>query len=286
MSTPQSVRCRQIGEADLARVADLLARGFPARPRHYWTRGLDRLAQREPPAGVPRFGYVLEDGSTAVGAILLIFSMVTVDGAPTLRCNLSSWYVEPAYRGHAAMLSIMPFRHKRATFINISAAPNTWATIEAQGFRRYTAGQVVSWPALARAERGLEILPFDPRADLPEAQLLADHAATGCLSLLGRGPEGLTPFVVMPVRIKQGRLPTPAMQLVYCRSIEAVVRFAAPLGRTLLKRGRPLLLVDANGPMPGLPGVFWQDRARRYAKGTSPPRLGDLAYTEFTIFGA
>ena len=285
MISPPTLRCRQIGTADLPAVAALLARGFPARPRDYWARGLDRLARRDLPEGCPRFGYLLDDRGTAVGAILLIFSTVEAEGVSTLRCNLSSWYVEPAHRGQAAMLSLMALRPKGATFLNISAAPNTWATIEAQGFRRYTKGQWVTCPVLGRRERGLVVLPFTATADLPEARLLADHAATGCLCLLGQSPEGLHPFVLLPIRAKQGRFPTPAMQLIYSRSIGEVMRFAAPLGQALLTQGRPLLVIDADGPVSGLPGYFWRDRARRYVKGPNPPRLGDLAYTEFTIFG-
>ncbi len=283
MSSTDRVRCRPIAEADLSAVASLLTRGFPARSLAWWTRGLDRLARRDPSPRVPRFGYLLDAGGRIVGVLLLIFSRSDRGG---LRCNLSSWYVEPAFRSHAAMLSLVPLRHREATFLNVSAAPNTWATIEAQGFRRFTAGQVVACPALARGgERGLSVEPYRPGLALPEADLLADHAAWGCLTLVGHAPDGLHPFVFLPARARQGRLPLPGVQLVHCRSLASVARFAAPLGRALLRRGTPLLLADADGPVPGLPGWLWRDRARKYVKGPNTPRLGDLAYTEFTIFG-
>ncbi len=283
------VRCRQIAGADLPAVADLLAHGFPARDRAYWTDGLGRLAAREVPAGYPRFGYVLESEGRPVGVILLICSAVAGMEPPRVRCNLSSWYVDPAFRAHAAMLSTVPLRFKAATFLNVSPAPNTWATIEAQGFTRLNAGRFVALPALAAARRGDRIERFDAARAYPgldERALLAAHAALGCLSLVGTGADGAHPFVFMPFRVKQGRLRLPALQLVFCRSLDEIARFAGPLGRLLLKRGVPFLVLDADGPLDGVPGWFWPDRARKYAKGAHPPRLGDLAYTEFTIFGS
>ena len=291
MAGANGIRCRQIGADDLAGIADLLARGFPLRPRAYWMRGLARLAARDVPEGAPRFGFMLEDAGRAVGAILTIAVTIAHEGEPFARWNLASWTVEPAYRSHAALLAAFPLRQKAASFLNVSAAPHTWPIIEAQGFRRTTGGQVLALPALGHRESGLRVAPFrasepahGPRF-LPEAGLLADHAANGCFSLVGISPEGAHPFVFLPYRPRQGRWWFPGVQLIYCRSVAEVARFAAPLGRRLAAMGYLLMLVDADGPVSGLPGVFLKGRARKYAKGPHPPRIGDLAYTEFTIFG-
>ncbi len=287
MTSPRKVRCRPIGPPDLRAVAALLAHGFPARPLAYWSGGLERLARRDVPDGFPRFGFMLEADGTPVGAILLIAQTITHQGPPFVRCNLASWYVDPAYRGHAAMLSMMPLRSKADVYLNVSAAPNTWPTIEAQGFVRYTIGQRLILPVLGRGDRTLRARLFDPAdpVDLPEARLLADHADTGCLSVVGQAPEGPVPFVFLPSRFKQGRFWFPGVQLVYCRDGADVVRFAAPLGRLLVARGRPFVLVDDAAAWRRLPGITFADRGRKYARGGPMPRLGDLAYTEFTIFG-
>lgn len=283
-----TIRCRPIEVDDLAGIADLLARGFPARSRRYWTRGLRRLAARSVPEGYPRFGFMLDHDGTPVGAILTIAQTIRHDGAPYVRCNLSSWYVEPAFRSHAALLAMLPFRLKGATLVNISAAPNTWPTIEAQGFERYATGQRLALPILSRSEAGLRVTPFAAGAapGLPEADMLADHAAAGCLALVGEAPEGPVPFVLMNARGRQGRWWIPAMRLVYARSARDVGRFAAPLGRILLRRGRPFLLYDGDGSGCEPLGVTLDGRAAKYFRGAQRPRLGDLAYTEFTIFGS
>jgi hypothetical protein len=247
------------------------------------------MGRRAVPDGLPRYGFMLEKDGRPVGAILMICQTITHAGSAFVRCNLASWYVDPAFRSHASLLAMVPLRYKNATFLNTSPAPNTWPTIEAQGFVRYTGGQVVALPILQRGARGLTVerfRPTDPRhAAMPDAALLADHAANGCLSLVGGSPEGLQPFVLLPFRPKQGRVWFPGMHVVYCRSLAEIARFARPLGLLLTRIGRPILILDADGPVEGLSGYFWRGRARKYVKGAHRPHLGDLAYTEFTLFG-
>lgn len=132
------LRCRQIGEADIAAVAALLARGFHNRDRQFWLRAFARLTRREPPPGLPKYGYLLESGGVPVGALLVICSMVRAEGAAGAavpRCNLSSWYVEPSFRAYAPLLVSQAQRHKHVTYLNVSPAPHTLPIIEAQGFR-------------------------------------------------------------------------------------------------------------------------------------------------------
>src|SRR5215469_8814234 len=120
-----AIRCHQIGDADIAGVARLLNRGFPNRSHEFWSRALDRLTRREPPPGFPKYGYLLESGGVPVGAILLICSTVYHGDRLATRCNLSSWYVEPAYRTYATMLVSQALGHKDVTYMNVSAAPHT-----------------------------------------------------------------------------------------------------------------------------------------------------------------
>jgi hypothetical protein len=77
----------------------------------------------------------------------------------------------------------------------------------------------------------------------------------------------------------------PCAQLVYCRQITDVADVAGTIGRYLLRHGRPFVLIDANGPIPGVPGKYFPNVAPKYFKGSATPILGDLADTEATIFG-
>ena len=60
--------------------------------------------------------------------------------------------------------------------------------------------------------------------------------------------------------------------MIYCRDIDDFVRFARPLGRYLAWRGRPLVIVDANGPIPGMVGFFRRGSKPKYFKGPQRPR--------------
>jgi hypothetical protein len=273
------IRCRQIQEADQEAVADVLARGFPARPRKYWASAMARLAARPVPDGCPRFGYALEADGVIVGVLLLIFS----ERAGKIRCNMSSWFVEPAHRGHAALLSSIAGKRKDATYLNASAAEHTWPILEAQGYRRYTQGQVAAVPALSLRGHG-RVRPLSAAdAALPDYDLARAHADVGCLALVAETDAGPAPFVFLRRRIRG--LPFAAMQLVWAPSTEAFVACAGSLGRALARRGAPVVILDAEGPIEGLAGRFFKDRTPRFFKGPDRPRLNDLAFTEMVVFG-
>jgi hypothetical protein len=284
---PLEIRCRPIDESDLPALAELLVRGFPNRGRPFWNRALARLSHRDPPPNLPKYGYLLETDGTLVGAILLICAAVPTGGAIAPRCNLSSWYVEPAFRSYAPLLISQALQHKEVTYLNISAAPHTWPIIEAQGFLRYCNGSFICLPALSRTPDttvGILEVSQPPRrtVDPVEQDLLLQHAQHGCISLWCVTQTGAHPFIFWPDWIK-GFIP--CAQLIYCRNVADLVCLAAPIGRYLVRCGRPILLVDANAPIPGLVGLFRQGREPKYFKGPQRPRLGDLAYTECAILG-
>jgi hypothetical protein len=285
---PRTV-CREIETADLADVINLLTNGFHHlhRTRGFWMRSLERLSAHPSPAGFPRYGYVLEVNGSAVGVILLIFSSVVIGGERKVRCNISSWYVEPAFRGYAAILVSHALKHKHVTYFNITPAPATVPILEAQGYARYCTGRVLSVPALSGWFRGVSVNSATSEArsliDLPSAEieLLLSHAQYGCRSLICRSENRAHPFVFATGR-RLGLIRY--AYLVYCRDLDDFVRFAGPLGRFLLLRGYPLVAVDSNGPIRGLVGKY-SAAFPKYFKGPDQPRLGDLAYSERAIFG-
>ncbi len=225
VDTVLQVRRREIRDTDLDAVACLLARGFPGRDRGYWQTGLNRLAARPVlPAGCPRYGYLLETEAGPVGAVLLLCSETFENGEARIRCNASSWYTEPRYRMHAPLLIAAALKRRDVTYINVSPAPHTWATVEAQGFRAYASGQAVVCPMLAAAREPATVLLIGPgdreACDPADAALLTDHAALGCTSLVVQAADGAHPFVFLPFRMRSGRYPLPLMQLIYCREPE------------------------------------------------------------------
>jgi hypothetical protein len=290
LDTPKTlprVRFRQIVDGDVNDVVDLLTRGFaPRRTRAFWHETMARLAAHATP-GAPRYGYMLDDGSGPVGVVLLVSSLVPTGDGTHLRTNVSSWYVDPAFRSYASVLISQAIRHKEVTYLNLTSVPHTRPILLAQGYTCYAKGVFIAalpLHALARAP-GTRIVPAGamPRAPFEEfeRQLLLDHAAYGCTALWCETGERAHPFVFRWRSVKG----IPSAQLIYCRDVEDPVRFIGPLARYLTLRGRPMLIVDANGSIPGLVGKYFDQTMPRYFRGPHRPRLGDLAYTEIAMFG-
>lgn len=286
--SPTRIRCREIAAADIGEIARLLASGFPTRPSDEWARVLSRLTEHPTPLSFPKYGYMLEHSGVAVGVLLLIFSAVPAGGETRLRCNVSSWYVAPEFRGYAALLAARALRHKQVTYFNITPAPETLPILTAQNYQRYCDGVFVAVPALAPWAHGVRVAAVASDRDAGdtlssgEIELLLAHAGYGCLSVICRVADRRHPFVFVPRR-KFGGLRY--AHLVYCRHADEFVRFAGPLGRFLARRGLPLVALDANGPVAGLVGRYLETGSPKYFKGPDRPRLGDLAFSERAMFG-
>jgi hypothetical protein len=278
------VRCRRIADDDLPAVAGLLSTGFWLRPKQYWLRGLERQADRQRPKGCPTYGYLLEHAGAPVGAVLLFYSYAPSGAGTILRCNLSSWYVEPRFRSFGSLLISAAIKDKSVTYFNISPAPHTWPIVEALGFSIYCHGEMHTLPSLKRPVERCEIVTQKSgAADLPESDLLQQHAKLGCLSFVLRHDGENRPFIFQRYRVKRV---LPSYRLIYCRDIADFVRFAGNVGRFLLTWGTPLVVVDANGPIPSLVGRYTERRGRKYARGPHTPKLGDLTFTEGVFFDA
>jgi hypothetical protein len=215
--------------------------------------------------------------------------MIGAGGGGTPRCNVSSWYVEPAFRSYAPLFISQALKDKTATYLNISPAAHVQPVIEAQGFTRYSSGQFVTFPTLFQVpdDNSRTVLETDvnqPGAAFEpfERELLLKHSEYGCIGLWCRTVDRAYPFVFLPRIVKRC---IPCVQLIYCREIEDFVRFSGSIGRFLLLRGRPLVIIDSTGPVVGLFGKYFHGAAPKYFRGSEPPRLGDLAYTEAPMFG-
>jgi len=287
-SAAPSLRCRQIEESDIEAVASLLAHGFRTRDLQFWQEAFRQLGRHATPAGLPKYGYLLQSDGRAVGAVLLICSLVRAGERDAPRCNLSSWYVEPAFRAYAPMLVSQALRHKDVTYVNVSPAPHTWPILEAQGFSRFCDGVFIAVPVVSGLFGRPKVKVFDGTRKPPanfdprDQDMLLQHAAHGCVSLWCTCAKRAYPFVF---RGRWIRGIVPYAQLIYCSDVADFVRFAGPLGRSLAARGLRFVMIDANAPIPGLVGRYCGGNMPKYFKGPQRPRLGDLAYTENAVMG-
>jgi hypothetical protein len=290
-SSSRRVLCREIEETDIHQLVDLLTKALPHVPnRDNWTQTFQCLSKHRTPPGFPKYGYLLECKDALVGVILLIYSSISFNGESQIRCNESSWCVEPAFRGYASLLASHGRGRKDVTHFNLSPGTHTLPNLEARGYVRYCSGWFASLPLLSARSHGARVelvtTHWHPDQNLApaEIELLLAHASYGCISLTCSSRDGTHPFVFVRRR-KSGIFPY--VHLIYCRDVAEFVRFARPLGRFLAKRGFFLVTLDANGPIPGLVGKYFVG-CPKYFKGPDQPRLGDLAYSElgmFPIFG-
>ncbi len=274
------MQCRDIELADLPGVITVLTEGFAdQRGAAFWQQGLARLTARTVPEGYPRYGTLLEAKGGIEGVILQIFCHVP--GTDQVRCNMSSWYVRPAFRLFGTPLISRAFRHA-ATYTNITPAPQTIPILRAQGYLPFCQGRLITPAWLARSEPA-RVAPFTEDAALADSDrvVLREHAGFGCISLVARAGGQSHPFVFAPRR----RMGVGLAVLTYAGVDAGFARFAAPLGRYLARRGFPLVVLDADGPIPGLPGRF--DGARpKFYRGPNRPRIDDHAYSERAVFGS
>jgi hypothetical protein len=286
---PSQIHIREIAESDKDAVARLLSTGFPRSKRSVWLEFLERLAKHQTPAGLPKYGYLMENEERAtVGAILMISSTVRSGNVGTIRCNLSSWCVDSAYRCIAHSFIARLLKNNDLTYVNLSPAPHTLPLIQMQGFSQYCTGQFCAFltPFTSLRNSRAEIISAGVSPSSPfetfEYDLLQAHAQCGCLSLWCVTPDRAYPFVFRS-RLLRGFVPY--VQLIYCTSIDEFVRFAKPVGRFLARRGKLFVMMDSNGRIPGLMGVYRDGSLPKFFRGPTRPRLGDLAYTELALFG-
>src|ERR1700690_3717554 len=132
-SAAADVVCRVIEERDLPKVVDCLTRGFPERPRAFWTDGLALLAARPVVGGLPRFGQLLATADDVVGVLLQIVSTRETSEGEYVRCNMAGWCVDPDFRGYGHPLHARAISRREVVYFTVTPAPHTLKTLAAVG---------------------------------------------------------------------------------------------------------------------------------------------------------
>jgi hypothetical protein len=287
MSHPRrQVRCREIRAVDLDELIDLLTVGYRVPKRDLWALRLKRLSEYRQPPGFPHYGYLLEHDGVPVGAIFTIFSPNVGHGVTKTRCYIDSWCVKPEFRAYAPMLAMRALSHDDVNYLNVTPEKAVIPIMEAQGYIRFCDGRFIAVPLMTQRSDVAEVEPISPEPPASgdfsqeEIELLQTHADLGCISVTCTAGNVRYPFVFHPRRrwgvVRFARL-------VYCRDLKDFVRFARPLGSFLIKRGFPLVSLDANGPIGGLVGKY-SPNFPKYYKGPEKPRLGNMAYSVQVIW--
>ncbi|TDR94679.1 acetoacetate--CoA ligase [Enterovirga rhinocerotis] len=121
---------------DLDEICALLDRGFPGGhvARSEWRR-IAATRWTEDDLG---YGLVLLAGGQIVGFLGTLFAdRPRDDGTTALVCNLTSWYVEPAYRSAGALLMAAAMRRRDVIYTSLTPAPTVEPILSGIGFTPY-----------------------------------------------------------------------------------------------------------------------------------------------------
>jgi hypothetical protein len=279
---PMPIICREIEPADFESLSELLSSGYDSTNCAFWMGRFKRLTMHTPPPGYPKFGFVLERGGAPVGVIISIYSAITISNVRKIRCYFTNWYVKAEFRSYASMMVSRARKYTGVTYMIGTPSERVRPILEAQGYSQYCAGRFAAVPLLSRQKSLGRVQLFNGKdgETVPEEEILAAHARYGCLSVTCAAQNGVHPFIFQPA-LKAGLLPF--ARLIYCREVSEFVQFAAILGRFLISRGYPVVVLDADGPVPGLVGRY-STNFPKFFVGPDRPRLGDAAYSERVIF--
>ena len=115
--------------------------------------------------------------------------------------------------------------------------------------------------------------------------MLCRHRDVGCEVLIVREGGRHCGYVFRRFRIRSGKVPLPAMMVIHGPDRAQLVRAAGNFGRYFMWRGAPGLVMDADGPIEGLRGIYTEARGRKYFRGPHRPAFCDLSDTELALFG-
>ncbi len=286
LSQPPVV-CREIETKDLEELATLLTEGFPSRDRSYWLYGLGIMQARFEGGTSRPLGYVLVSNDQLVGVLLTIHSPDDANGVKG-RCNLSSWYIEPEYRGAAIALERLATADPALTYTSISPAPHTRRLMSVLRHRSLNEDALLALPTLAPIKRDARIQPYSAqhhdRLLSPDmARICSDHKDLDCIVLIAQTQAGAHPFIFQKRPLTA--LKTGCADIIFSPSDDLLSGLAGPLGRFLLRQGIFLWKLEARTHLKGVPYWSFTGKAPRLVKGAGVTLANDLTYSELVVFG-
>jgi acetoacetyl-CoA synthetase len=277
-SAPQIRAAERRDEEQICHLLDEgFGRGIP------WKRIFDHPWQ---PEAIPR-GFVLTVADEIVGFIGLICAPRDLNGKSGLVCNLSSWYVRPAYRGwsNALMAAATQFD---VTFTSLTPGKASRRILEAMGFSVLDGAKLFLPPAmhaktLREPRPSLIFNPIMMRQMLSGAQqrILDDHAHYDCLPmLLVEGDESA--FIMIRYRRKYRRL-LPYSEVIYCSTPSLLNRHLERVKLAVMRRQGTIGLVVGSQSLPSSTGLRFHGQALFRSTAFAAHEL-DKLYSELILF--
>ena len=275
-------RVRVAEQADADRVSQLLNKGFGRTLP--WHRMFDHQWQHDV---MPR-GFVLTANDKIVGFIGLICVARHIAGKSGLVCNLSSWYVQPDYRGWSNALLAAATQFEGVTYTSLTPGPIARRILRAMGFSPLDKESHYLPPFLQVATlRGNAPLIFDrdemrPMLNESRRRILDDHSQCDCLPmLLIDGAE--TAFAIFRRRVLRRRfIAVPYSEMLYCTADNLMDRYLERVKLGVMRRQRTVLMTVGKQYIPTTYGISITGR-NLYRSDTFAAHELDKLYSELAL---
>lgn len=281
------VSLRPVERGDVPAIVRLLHREFAPYLSESRIEVLFRHHWRTSP---PDWGWWLEAGGAPVGFLGTLNSERASAGVSVRVSNLSSWYVQPAYRtsGLRLLMAAVGRRDHILTALSPSAAAE--GIYRKLGFSVISTGFYVLTPLhalgglLPRVRVVTSPRAIEPLLDEEERRLLQDHLPYHCSHYLLQA-GGRTCYMIAKRRLRHARPQFGVSELLYVGAVDLLLSHLDPVVRAVLAHDRVVAVALDEKVLAGrrIGGIR---RARRqFARlppGTLAPR--DTLYSEMVLF--
>ncbi|MBV9250379.1 MAG: hypothetical protein JO227_14185 [Acetobacteraceae bacterium] len=281
---------RPVEQGDREEVCRLLAEGYPTRTIP-WGRLFDHPWQ---PEATPR-GFVLTAAGEIVGFIGTIGAMRSLRGRRGVVCNLTSWFVRPAYRGSSMALIAAATGLENTTYTSLSAGEQrTRPILKALGFSEFDRTKLLLPPLLnvstLLAPRPSMVFGDDvrPLVTGEHRQILDDHAGCDCLPVLLMD-EGKSCLIIAQRRRRhRGNRDTKMLaysEILYCSSPPLLRRHLERVKLALMRRQRTLGLGVFQRFVPDVWSPFRRSTGTLFRSARFVANEFDELYSELPLLG-
>ena len=193
-------------------------------------------------------GYGLFDGSAMVGFLGLIFSQRNIDGQVENFCNLTSWFIEEAYRGHAISMMLPLRKLKNYTITDLSPTERVAAISKKLGFQELDT-KITALPNVLgkiqvnkKLKFTRDLAAIQSKLNSAEKLLLEDHrSCSRCHHLLAE-VESKHCYIIFTI-VKNAK--SPYYQIQYLSNPELFARYSLAIRQGIAAIDKFLLvLVD------------------------------------------
>jgi hypothetical protein len=271
-----------IDDRNRSEACDVLARGFPLRPRAYWEDSLRRVERfgENAATGVP-MGQLLRDEGRAAGVSLTIASRRPgADGIPLTHVNFAAWYVDAEQRWRAPLMLRALTRVRADVITDFTPSAAVQVLLPTFGFKPITQGFVLNLAAFHQSGGCVERLSGSAGARLPIADTLLAHEPFGAVAVVLHTRDGaMTPLLYRVVKFRGIK----TAHVLYCGANTQLHTHLGALSRFLRREGVVLIKLEAAiGETP--PGWVRAGREVRFARGQVLPDVTDYTGSELSLF--